>query len=314
MTKNYQQLITQIFKIMKTLNTITRLFTIVFLAVCVQNCTVKDFIDTPDDEIVTEACVNNTPYEISGWNQTDSYSYSFVENMINGTFSHDGKYLFIGADYPDNRQYRFPLSTAWDIQTISTDYDQLNTSYNVFSVFANEGQYRFRKLPLSSLWQRQILTENYNLQTISIDDESEFRTPEDFMTWSTSGNRYYGLHGNTLFQYTTSENWSLEAPVDTYTINVNSIIPQDELVLKGVQFSLDGTKAFIYKSAYQAPFSATVYEIELSVPFSLETAIYTNVSMSFTTTSELNSFQFADDGKSFYTIEGVGFQIIRKFC
>ena len=129
-----------------------------------------------------------------------------------------------------------------------------------------------------------------------------------------SGEKFFGIIEGIVYEYTSDypEQNGIDAVGETQMIDVNDFLPNDGFAIEGMKFSKDGSRAFIYKSS--GTNSAIVYQVDCVVPFELETAVYNGISVSFTTTDVIRSFQFTEDGKSFITIEGTTTQVIRKFC
>lgn len=288
---------------MKTLNNLLKLFLVLIIGFGFTSC--EDQLETP---CVTEA------YNIEGWEEAESFTFQFTDNMLNATFASTGEFLYVGHGVPTYQQRRYPLTNAWDIQSINTAHDQLNSSYNVVSWFSEVGDYRYSKAQNSSHWIRQPIHSPFDLTKMAGEDEFNYLTDGDFIYMLPNG-QFYGLTGNTIFEYVSSypEQTGIDVIEETRTVNVNSILPNDGKVLKGLELSDDGTRAFIYKSDYQAPFTASVYQVDLTEAFKIETAVYNNISITFVTTDELNSMQFTSDGEAFITIEGKTNQVIRKF-
>lgn len=261
--------------------------------------------------------IDNIAWNIEGWEQNKSVTSNYVQTLINGVFAYNnGLFLFMG-DSIAGRQFRFPLVSAWDIETIQAS-DQFNTSFGDWSSFGDSGTYRYKKILSSAVGNRNPMLTPYDLATGQADDEQNLALASgDLLYFIDSGLVFFSFTGSTIFQYTASNPWSIVAPSATTSINVNGIIPNDGLVFFGLQFSTDGTRAFIFKQSALAPFSAIVYQVDCATPNDILTAVYNGIFINILTNAPepMNSVQFRTDGKRFFTIydDGAGNQTISEF-
>lgn len=178
-------------------------------------------------------------------------------------------------------------------------------------MFGNSGLFLYSLTVLT--WFRFPIGVSYDLTTVGAQDESlAIGANNNWGIFNPSGAKFWRINADVITEYTASGAWSIVGPASVST-NVNTITPIDGLTLEALLFSNDGTKLFILKSQAIAPFLTIIYQCTCSTPFTISTATYDNISVSFNATEEVVSFQFNDTGSGFFTTEGNASQIIREF-
>lgn len=279
---------------------------ILILAIFLGSCQI---LPLPNQQIVLP------PWNITGWTELNSFSHDFVPTFTDGEFSIDGLF-YIANDSDAPALYRFPLTIAWDISTISPKVDQIDPTPFITDIgftFGNNGTY-FYWTPVGGLsfWRREPLGMSYDLTTFMATDEIETISNSRFMLFNSIGSKFWSFTGDTMEEYTASANWSIVAPGVT-TTDVNMIIAPDGLELKAFLFGDEGTKLYILKSQSVAPFQAVIYQSTCFTPYEIATAAYDGVSVTFNGNDEVFTFQFNPNGERFYTTEGLAIQTIREF-
>lgn len=296
-----------IFKWIK--NVFKHFFTLVVLALFLTSCNCDD-VQEP-----CETCADNEAYQIAGWKEKKQINIALGNDLLGAEFSPAGNYLFASSGAPEFEYKRYPLTENFEIQTIEPN-DQVIEQFDQYAVWNITGEYNYRKDPNETHWTRYVCDDPFNLDEIIEEDEFFNGNPDDFIHVIPSGFKYYGIDRNTIYEYTSiaPEQFTIDVATNTETTDFNTIVPSDGRDLKGLKFSADGTRAFVYKSTTLNTNEAVIYQIDLSVPFTISTGVYNGVNIVFKTIGELINFQFDEDGKSFYTIEGKTNQVIRKFC
>ena len=129
------------------------------------------------------------------------------------------------------------------------------------------------------------------------------------MAFSVDGTKFYilGTSNETVFQYELSVAGDISSA--SYSGKSKSIIAEDTGPVYNIAFSFDGTK--MYMSGFQ---NKTVYQYALSIPWEVDTAIYTGKSKLVTAqVSNPFAINFSIDGTKMYILDGAG-QVIYQYA
>jgi len=251
-------------------------------------------------------------WNISGYSlsQTDPYASGQIQDWF---ISHDGNWLFI-SNVSVNQLQKFPITTAWDMSTLSGFASQVNTGILSRFTFADEGNYLYQQI--GATLQRFPLVAPYDIST-TIQDQSGSVT-SGTMEFSPDGTKVFSTGGTAVLQYSLSAPFDVTASsfINTTDVLTMGITLPANAFLRSLTFSPDGTKLMIFASKTSSAFVSFTYQCTCSTPFDPSTATYDGVSVDTTGTSPNYGGHFKADGSLFVNIYlqgSIGSSIIKEF-
>jgi hypothetical protein len=219
-------------------------------------------------------------------------------------FSSDGTKMYLVGGNSDLRQYT--LDPAWDVSTAVYASKSLNVSTQDNQPqslrFSSDGTEmyllgvqndRVYQYTLSTPWD--LATASYSTKNLSVTSQE---SGSGGLALSTDGTKLYvvGVINRTIYQYTLSTPWDVST--GSYASKSLSISGQ-ETIPTGVDFSSDGTKAYIIGNN-----SDTVFQYTLGTAWDISTGSYSSLSLNITSTGEgfPNDIAFDPDGSYLYIV------------
>jgi DNA-binding beta-propeller fold protein YncE len=243
----------------------------------------------------------STPFDVSTGSY-DNVSFSFSSQGTNTQsifFTPDGTSLFV-CDTANDAVYKYSLSTAWDVSTLSYANESFSLSGqdDPFGVafksdgtkmymvgVTNDAVYQYSTGTATTL---DLSTGNYFSHTPSVNTVFAFNNPP---ASGTAAGFALALTGANV-----AETYDIaNASYDSVSLNIAT----EEPIPTGLTFSADGTNAYI-----AGPNNDTVYQYSLSTAWDLSTASYASKSLSVSGQALLSgAIQFKDDGTSLYVLD-----------
>jgi hypothetical protein len=205
--------------------------------------------------------------------------------------------------------------TPWDISTAQYDSKSLDVSTEAFNpwglAFSSDGTKAYvvgttddtiYQYTLSTAWD--ISTGSYASKSLSV--ASEDGSPISLF-FSSDGTKAYilGFSNDTIYQYTLSTAWDIST--GSYASKSFDVSSQTTLPYS-LYFSPDGTKAYVGNS------TSIIYQYNLSTPWDISTANYTNKSFNVINQEDTTrGIFFSSDGVYFYVIGTAGSSNIYQY-
>lgn len=195
-------------------------------------------------------------------------------------FDSSGTILLIAGDTND-RVYKYTLSTAWDVSTATYANNFLSTvtqTNNPSGLFANpSGTIIYVSGAAQNIVYAYNLSTAWDLSTAFYSGEflnsDQMVTPSGLYISNDGANLYWTDPTNdAIRQYFLPEAWNINQEVGV--VGAFSISAQDN-TSQGIQFSTDGTKAYIVGAT-----TDSVYQYSLATPWTISTASYASKSFS----------------------------------
>lgn len=233
----------------------------------------------------------------------DSKSFSIGSQEIypNGlAFKSDGTKMYVsGPQGNDINEYA--LSTAWDVSTASyttvfSFSGQTGSPQDVF--FKPDGTKLYVVCADTDRVFQYSLSTAWDISTASYDSVSFNVAPQDGshtgLYFKPDGTKMYtvGYVNDRVYEYNLSTAWD----ISTASFSQHYSISAQEGIALGLDFSYDGTKFFVVGNN-----NDTVYQYNLSTPWDVSTASYSNQSFSVASQdTQAYSIRFKPDGTKMY--------------
>lgn len=232
-------------------------------------------------------------------------------SMISFDFNRDGTELYTVAQGTPSRIYKFNLSTAWDVTTLSFAAQGTLDDNNVVGFrwkpdgtrfyICDPGGNRVGQYDCSTPWD---ITSKGSVSDVFIgsntpDVKDIYLTPDGTAAFFTNNDST-----ETVEKYTLSTAWDI-----TTVSQSQSWTFTEGAVLGGIWFSQDGTKMYIS----EGPTSGNqVFQYTLSTPFDLSTVTYDSVQL--VSNVDADSLTFSKDGTRFYFLNANSADIFMFSC
>jgi sugar lactone lactonase YvrE len=240
---------------------------------------------------LANATYNNVTLDISA--QTiDSYSVAF-----NAT----GTKMFVAElSTRPKKVFQYNLSTPFDINSATYDSEvfDLWSGQNIYSIkFSPDGTLFYALDTAGGVIYEHTLTTPYDLSTAS-ETGYFFDFAVSGLSFNSDGSKAYYIDNSTktVKQYSTVNPYSVNSSTyDSVSFNLSSQISGEPIDL---YFNEDGTAFFVSDSSFSVQ---KIFQYNLSTPFDLTTASYSNISYSVASlTTYLYGFTFSPTGQNFY--------------
>lgn len=280
-----------------------------------ENNAVGFFIGNNGTKLYTIGTSNNIVYEftLSVRNLINTGTYASRSFSVTSQttasrdlkFSYDGTKMFVLSGSGNCSIFEYSLSTAWNVTTASyssVSYSVADLEYLPNAIFfsddgsrlyvagtSNDSVYEYS---LSTPWSLSSVTFTGRRKYIGGDE----KTVQDIFIGN-NGNRLYvnGTYQAAIYQYDLNIPWNIDTANTPFCVFTLDIVPSS------VGFNTTGTKMFI-NGGYEAT-QARLYEYNLSTPWKISTASYSNNSIStiiqrnaFVSSYVPASFRFKPDG------------------
>ena len=254
---------------------------------------------------VTGGTVLTDTWDISTAVYSQNYSIGYSEGLPEDIFfGSNGIYMYVIGD-SNNRVYRYTLTTAWDISTVSTS--------NYFAVGSRQTEPKglFFKSDGTKMYVLGNINQNvdeYNLSTAWDVSTASFNqafsvgsqdTQPKSLSFKGDGTKMYvlGGSGEDINEYNLTTAWDISTAsfLQNKSISTNSGTPT------GIFFKPDGSKVYVTSDS-----NNDVDEYNLSTAWDISTASYSQDFSVSTQETAPNGLFFKDDGTNMYVIGDSG--------
>ena len=245
--------------------------------------------------------LNNT-WDISTAVYSQNYSIGYSEGLPEDIFfSPDGIYMYVIGD-SNNRVYRYTLTTAWDISTVSgSNYFSVGprqtepkglffkTDGTKMYVIGTVSPRNVDEYNLSTAWDVTTASFNQDFSTSSQD------TQPKSLSFKSDGTKMYiaGTSGQDINEYNLSTAWN----ISTASFNQNFSVGSASSFATGLFFKPDGTKMYVTSDS-----NNDVDEYNLSTAWNISTASFNQHFSVSTQETAPNGLFFKPDGTNMYVI------------
>lgn len=250
----------------------------------------------------------------SGWSVDAGQVYTntgVTSSSYDFTFNNDGTKLFLHS-YSDNRIYRCPLLTAYDLTTVQAADQHFayntNTAAATGVTFKPDGtiMYLLQNSAPTSVEQYNLSTA-YDLTTASYSSTFNISTQVPYspyaLDFSSDGTKFYAQFQTTIYQYNMSTAWSVStASYASKSLNAGTggTYPLDNPVL-GIQ--LDNTGTILLALGYTVGSQAHIKKWTLGTAYDISTASFDS-DVNIGAIAPYGIFATADGQKIFYSDYG----------
>jgi sugar lactone lactonase YvrE len=293
-----------------------------------ENNAVGFFIGNNGTKLYTIGTSNNIVYEftLSVRNVINTGTYTSRSFSVTSQttasrdlkFSFDGTKMFVLSGSGNCSIFEYTLSTPWDVSTASyssISYSVADLEYLPNAIFfsddgsrlyvagtSNDSIYEYS---LSTPWSLSSATFTTRRKYIGGDE----KIPQAIFIGN-NGNRLYvnGTYTGSIYQYDLSIPWNINTTNTPFCVFTLDVLPS------AVGFNTTGTKMFV-TGGYE-PTQSRLYEYNLSTPWKISTASYSNRSIStginrngLVGSYVPTAFRFKPDGTSLFLCDSSTYRV-----